>query len=139
MAREHEPWNWSAGLQPGALNAFLPRRTWRSWSSGLRFMESLLSLLRRHWDHEPTPNPSQEGNGQDADRCLFPSWEGSGLGRFMESLLSLLRRHRNHELERAKVGLRSSAAAKLPLQTHRDSTTSFPRRNRLRPRTGAFR
>src|SRR6058998_2879350 len=48
------------------------------------FMESLLSLLRRHWDHEPTPNPSREGNGQDADRCLFPSWEGSGVGRFME-------------------------------------------------------
>src|SRR6059036_1125109 len=58
---------------------------------------SLLSLSRRHWDHEPTPNPSQEGNGQDADRCLFPSWEGSGVGRFMESLLSLLRRHSDHE------------------------------------------
>src|SRR5439155_21135194 len=49
-----------------------------------RFMESLLSLLRMHGDHEPTPSPSQEGNGQDADRCLFPSWEGSGVGRFME-------------------------------------------------------
>ena len=48
-------------------------------------MESLLSLLRMHWDHEPTPSPSQEGNGQDADRCLFPSWEGLGMGRFMES------------------------------------------------------
>ena len=47
-------------------------------------MESLLSLLRMHWDHEPTPNPSQEGNGQDADGCLLPSWEGSGVGRFME-------------------------------------------------------
>src|SRR5437867_9347104 len=86
MAREHEPWNWSAGLQPGALNAFLPRRTWRSWSSGLRFMESLLSLVRRHWDHEPTPNPSQEGNGQDADKYLLPSWEGAKVGRFLESI-----------------------------------------------------
>src|SRR5437867_8205986 len=38
-----------------------------------------------HWDHEPTPSPSQEGNGHDADRCLFPSWEGLGVGRFMES------------------------------------------------------
>src|SRR5207247_5168687 len=47
-------------------------------------MESLHSLLRMHWDHEPTPNPSQEGNGQDADGCLLPSWEGSGVGRFME-------------------------------------------------------
>ena len=50
----------------------------------LRFMGSLLSVLRMHRDYEPTPNPSQEGNGQDADRCLFPSWEGSGVGRFME-------------------------------------------------------
>src|SRR5207249_2126075 len=53
-----------------------------------RFMKSLLSLLRMHWDHEPTPNPSREGNGQDADGCLLPSWEGSGVGRFMESLLA---------------------------------------------------
>ena len=37
-----------------------------------------------HWDHEPTPNPSQEGTGQDADECLLPSWEWSGVGRFME-------------------------------------------------------
>jgi len=37
-----------------------------------------------HWDHEPTPNPSQEGNAQDADGCLFPSREGSGVGRFRE-------------------------------------------------------
>src|SRR5436309_14967187 len=50
-----------------------------------RFMESLHSLWRMHWDHEPTPSPSQEGNGQDADGCLLPSWEGSGVGRFMES------------------------------------------------------
>src|SRR5205823_14311121 len=49
-----------------------------------RFMASLFALVRRHWDHEPTPNPSQEGNGQDADECLLPSWEGSGVGRFME-------------------------------------------------------
>ena len=40
--------------------------------------------LRTHWDHEPTPNPSQEGNGQDADEHLLPSWEGPGVGRFME-------------------------------------------------------
>ena len=45
---------------------------------------NLHSLLRMHWDHEPTPNPSQEGTGQDADECLLPSWEGSGVGRFME-------------------------------------------------------
>src|SRR6266516_1211423 len=41
-------------------------------------MESLLSLWRRHWDHEPAPNPSQEWNFRAADECLLPSWEGSG-------------------------------------------------------------
>ncbi len=48
-------------------------------------MERLLSLLRMHGDHEPISSPSQEGNGQDADECLLPSWEGSGVGRFMGS------------------------------------------------------
>src|SRR3989442_4932328 len=33
---------------------------------------------------EPTPNPSQEGNRQDADECLLPSREGSWVGRFIE-------------------------------------------------------
>ena len=47
-------------------------------------MESRHSLLRTHSDQEPTPNPSQEGNGQDADERLLPSWEGPGVGRFME-------------------------------------------------------
>src|SRR5436309_15935033 len=32
------------------------------------------------------PYPSQEGNGQDADERVLPSWEGSGVGRFVESL-----------------------------------------------------
>src|SRR2546425_5067529 len=50
-----------------------------------RFMESLLSPLRRHWHHEPTPNPSQEGKFPGADDCLLLSWEGSGVGRFMGS------------------------------------------------------
>src|SRR5881398_2010818 len=61
-----------------------------------RFMESLLSLLRMHCDHEPTPNPSQEGNFRRAHECLLPSWEGSGVGRFMQRLLSLLRMHWDH-------------------------------------------
>ena|SRR5437016_11248053 len=60
-------------------------------------MESPLSLPRTHWDHEPTRNPCQEGNGQGADERLLPSWEGLGVGRFMESLLSLLRMHWDHE------------------------------------------
>ncbi len=37
---DHEPRIWSAGLQPGAMNVSLARRTWRSWSSALRFMEN---------------------------------------------------------------------------------------------------
>jgi len=44
-----------------------------------------LPLFRMHWDHELTPNPSQEGNGQDANERVLPSWEGSGVGWFMES------------------------------------------------------
>ena len=48
-------------------------------------MESLRSLLRKHGDHEPTPNPSQEGIGRDSDKCLLPSKAGSGVGRFIES------------------------------------------------------
>src|SRR5438874_1725460 len=39
-----------------------------------------------HWAHEPTPNPSQEGNGRDAEVRLLPSWEGPGVGRFMRSM-----------------------------------------------------
>ncbi len=27
-----------------------------------QFMESPLSFFRMHWDHEPTPKPSREGN-----------------------------------------------------------------------------
>src|SRR5438477_2510370 len=64
-------------------------------------MESLHGLMTAHWDHELTPNPSQEGTGQDADEYLLPSWEGSGVGRFMESLLSLSRMHWDHEPRRA--------------------------------------
>jgi len=51
-------------------------------------MESFLSPSRMHWDHEPTPNPSQEGNFRGVDDCLLPSWEGSGVGRFMERRLA---------------------------------------------------
>jgi len=29
---------------------------------------------------EPTPNPSEEGNGPGVDEYLLPSWEGSGVG-----------------------------------------------------------
>src|SRR5881394_1913487 len=57
----------------------------KTWRRGGRFMESLLSLLCTHWDHEPTPYPSQEGIGQDADQCLLPFGEGWGVGRFTEN------------------------------------------------------
>src|SRR5207247_740467 len=48
------------------------------------FMESLHSLLRMHWDHEPDWHPSP---------CPLPARRGEGgrrpgEGRFMESLLS---------------------------------------------------
>ena|SRR5437667_4694785 len=56
----------------------------RQFASG-EGRESRFSFSCMHWDHEPTPNPSQEGNFRAADECLLPSWEGSGVGRFMES------------------------------------------------------
>ena len=60
-------------------------------------MESPISFFRMHWDQEPTPNPSQEGNRQDSDERLLPSWEGSGVGRFMESPLGLTTVHWDHK------------------------------------------
>src|SRR5258707_9219357 len=44
-------------------------RYWRDWSSDV--CSSDLSL------------PSQEGNCRDASAFLFPSWEGSGMGRIL--------------------------------------------------------
>src|SRR6266568_6584078 len=38
---------------------------------------------------EPTPDPSQQGNGKVADERVLPSREGSGVGRSMESPLGL--------------------------------------------------
>src|SRR5438876_11533298 len=59
----------------------------REWTwKFLGFMESLHDFYAVHWDHEPTPNPSQEGNGQDADNRLPPCREGSEMGRFKDSL-----------------------------------------------------
>src|SRR5688572_33253743 len=48
------------------------------------FMGSLLSFFSMHWDHEPTPNPSEGGELRAGAMRQFPSWEGSGVGRFME-------------------------------------------------------
>src|SRR6266516_6312524 len=31
-----------------------------------------------HWDHEPTPDPSREGNSTGADDRLFPPGRGGG-------------------------------------------------------------
>ena len=50
-------------------------------------MESPVGLTTVHWDHEPTPNPAQEGNGQ---KCVLPSWAGSGVGGFMETLAMII-------------------------------------------------
>ena len=51
-------------------------------------MESADAIFGPQSDHEPTPNPSWEGNSQSADERLLSSREGSGLDRFMESPLS---------------------------------------------------
>ena len=49
------------------------------------------------WDLEPTSNPSQEGNREEADKNLLPSREGSGVGWFMESLHGFVTVHWDHE------------------------------------------
>ena len=131
---DNEPWNWSAGLPPGAINLSLARRTGRSWSSALRFMESLLSLFYMHWDHEPTPNPSQEGNGQDTDDCLLPSWEGSGVGRFMESRRSIASAPEEADCIRPNVG----QASRLPrARASASGMTSVPQASPLGGRRDA--
>src|SRR6184192_2486965 len=76
------------------------------------------------WNHEPTPNPSQDGNGRDADEFLLPSWEGSGVGRFMESLLSLLRMHWDHEPRRGGRWRASVLDCGSPLPLLRSRTRS---------------
>src|SRR5216117_4238565 len=57
-----------------------------------------------HCDHEPTPNPSREGNSQGADDSLLPSWEGSVAGRFMESPHAIICAHWDHEQGRGSSG-----------------------------------
>ena len=108
----------------------------KTWRCGVRSMESVPSFLRRHWDHEPTPNPSQEGKFRAADECVLPSWEGSGVGRFMESLLSLWRLHWDHEPERAqsRAGVPPARAGWKPaLPDRRDAcpTLRFMERKRI--------
>src|SRR2546427_2856401 len=34
-------------------------------------------------DHEPTPDPSQEGNSPDTDELVLPSWERPESGHFL--------------------------------------------------------
>ena len=60
-------------------------------------MDSLLSLLRMRWDHEPTPNSSGGGEPMSGTLAEFPSWEGPGVGQFMESLHDFSVAHWDHE------------------------------------------
>src|SRR5437763_6282021 len=55
------------------------------WTVGI--MASSHDFDAVHWDHEPTPNPSQEGNWHDANECFLHSWERAGVGRFTERWL----------------------------------------------------
>src|SRR5881296_2707131 len=74
------------------------RRRGIFWSSSPRQSEAPWEgILHMHWDPEPTPNPSQEGNFRGANECLLPSWEWSGVGRFMESVHGLMTAHWDHE------------------------------------------
>ena len=53
-------------------------------------MESPFSFFRTHWDPEPTPNPSQEGNRNTRVNARSPPGRGAGVGRFMESQHDLM-------------------------------------------------
>src|SRR5207244_3805519 len=97
--------------------------------------ESLLLLLRMHWDHEPTPNPSQEGNGQDADECLFPSWEGSGVGWFLESIDGFSTAQSDHELRRVGPRRASVLDCGSPLPVLRPRTRSESARGLAQSKT----
>src|SRR5437867_5991347 len=97
-------------------------------------MESLHSLWRMHWDHEPTPNPSQEGNRKDADGCLLPSWEGSGVSRFMESVRGAEPRQR----VRGSAAIHTARQASLFTYTIHESEYSIHQRRR-RASTFTFR
>src|SRR6266542_669048 len=52
---DHDPRAWSADLQVGAFGA---SRAAPSWSSALRFMESLHVIFGTHVDHKPRGIPS---------------------------------------------------------------------------------
>src|SRR5437867_12556651 len=41
-------------------------------------MESLLSLLRMHWDHEPTPTPPRRGTERTRTDACSPPGRGRG-------------------------------------------------------------
>ena len=71
------------------MDATIRMRAWRSGWRNIRFLvESQHDFDAVHWDHEPTPNPSQEGNWHSANEHLLPSWERSGVGWFMVSTKS---------------------------------------------------
>src|SRR5438552_19155453 len=77
-----------------ALRAPSPPNGGEGQDEGERFMESLLSLLRTHWDHEPDWHPSP---------CPLPARRGEGRRRpgerrFMEmEHLPQLDVNRSHE------------------------------------------
>src|SRR5687767_2058049 len=71
-------------------------------------MESLLSLLRMHWDHEPLPCKNIEPPTSNTERRTFSDRSSGEFGvgcwmlnvrcsRFMESLYGLFPAHWNHE------------------------------------------
>src|SRR5712671_5465576 len=69
------PLVWSPAFRrPGPAKAGTPNG---------RFMESRHSFFRMHWDHEPTPSPSQEGS--ESPVPLLGGVRGGLVGaRFME-------------------------------------------------------
>ena len=94
MEREHlQKLDVSWGHEPVGIPLNRPPGTFsptggEGWDEGVRFMESLLSLLRTHWDHEPL----RLTEARSGPRVCDPQ-----LARFMESLHDFRITHRGHE------------------------------------------
>src|SRR5206468_9531397 len=98
LHQDREPCHWSAGLRPGAIASLrmLPAPGRRP---ALRFMDSLVSLLRMHRDHEPCKAPASRTHSERFAKAQALGHCAAAFGvrgacsrfrtRFMESLKSL--------------------------------------------------
>src|SRR5213079_3094315 len=88
------------GVRKMSLDLQRTEFTAREDARPTRFMRSLLSLLRTHWDHEPPPTRSR-----DCGTTLSPSeGERDGVRGFMGSLHGFAIAHCGHEPALRRLG-----------------------------------